>query len=92
MIIIESYKIFKDSVESKFNVKINNNIFILTLPSNPLVDIDILKLHNQEERESIITIQKIIDNKLYSKKTIKQLISFKKWIYQNCINFNQINL
>lgn len=92
MIIIQSYEIIKNSVQSKFKISINNNFYYLTIPSNPLVDIDILKLHKVDKKESLIIIQNIIKNKLYSKETLEQLILFKKWIYENCLNLNQLSL
>jgi hypothetical protein len=92
MIIIESYEIIKDSVQSKFKISINNNNYFLIIPLNPLIDVDILKLHKVDEKESLIIIKNIIKNKLYSKETLEKLILFKNWIYNNCLNFSQLSL
>jgi len=64
----------------------------LIIPSNPLIDVDILKLHKIDKKDSLIIVQNIIKNKLYSTETLEQLVLFKNWIYKNCINFNQLSL
>tara|TARA_B110000008_G_C16486587_1_gene370368 strand:- start:239 stop:526 length:288 start_codon:yes stop_codon:yes gene_type:complete len=95
MIIINSYQILNETVESKFNITVSlkqEKNYCLIIPSNPIADIDILKLHKQDIKDSLIQIKYIINNKLYSDKTLEKLNDFNKWIYKNCLNINEISI
>tara|TARA_B100000674_G_C37275368_1_gene660807 strand:- start:269 stop:547 length:279 start_codon:yes stop_codon:yes gene_type:complete len=92
MIIINSYEILNETVESKFNVTVNNKNYCLIIPSNPIADIDILKLHQLDIKNTIIQLKNIINNKLYSDKTLEKLNDFNKWLYKNFFSFNEISI
>jgi hypothetical protein len=95
MIIINSYQILNETVESKFNITVSlkkPKNYCLIIPSNPIADIDILKLHKQDIKISLIQIKNIINKKLYSDKTLEKLNDFNKWIYKNCLNINEISI
>ena len=86
------YEILNDTVESKFNMTVNNKKYCLIIPSNPIADIDILKLHQLDIKNTIIQLKNIIDNKLYSNKTLEKLNDFNKWLYKNFFNYNEISI
>ncbi len=90
---IIKYELIEETVNSSFTFKlIKDNLFkiyILKIPSNPLVDIDILHLHNKHLFDVINKLNKIIKNKYYSYKTLHSLQKFTNWLINN-INNNEL--
>ena len=91
MIIIESYEILNETVESKFNISVHKKNYCLIIPSNPIADIDILKLHKINIENTLIKLKFIINNQLYSNKTLEKLNNFIKWLHKNFFNYNEIS-
>lgn len=81
---IKKYEFKKESVESLYNLLISNINYNLVLPSNPIVDIEILKLHDKNLTEVIEILDNIISKKKFSYKTSVELIKLK----QQIINLN----
>ena len=84
---IIEYKILNDTVESffKFQVFYRNNstndcIYNLKIPSNPLVDIDILNLHEKDTTDVLERIKYLVNKKRYSYKTNLALELFITWL------------
>jgi len=84
---IIKYNILNETVESSFvfqlyikNESNQNCIYNLKLPSNPLVDIDILHLHGTDIYTTIDRIKYIINKKRYSYKTNNALKLFLNWL------------
>ena len=87
---ILKYEYKKETVESYFKISINNNDYELVYPSNPLVDVDILKLNNMEISTVIHKLNKIKNDTL----SIKTKSSFELFltniITKITINENQL--
>ena len=81
---IKKYEFKKESVESLYDLLISNINYNLVLPANPIVDIEILKLHDKNLKEVIKILDNIILKKKYSYKTSIELIKLK----QQIINLN----
>ena len=84
-LLISSYKLVKESVESEFKITLdifkNNDIhFILKYPSNPILDCQIINLHEQPLQKIIIKIHKLIEEDEFGISTRIQLLQFKNWI------------
>ena len=81
---IKGYAQVYSSVESHFIFIMEiNGISIeynLKIPTNPLVECDLLKLHEKEINKVREVIINIISKKKYSNKTILKLLEFKTWI------------
>jgi len=83
-LIISNYQLVKDSVESEFkitfNIFKNNDIhFVLKYPSNPILDCQIINLHEQPIQHVIIRIHKLIEDDEFGISSRIQLIQFKNW-------------
>ena len=83
-LIISNYQLVKDSVESEFkitfNIFKNNDIhFVLKYPSNPILDCQIINLHEQPIQLVIIRIHKLIEDDEFGISSRIQLIQFKNW-------------
>ena len=91
---IIKYELIEQTVKSSFTFRlINNNsikIYILEIPSNPLVDIDILHLNNKHLVDIINKLNKIIKNGDYSYKTSLSLQKFLDWIIKNINSNNEL--
>lgn len=84
-LIISSYQLLKESVESEFKITFdifkNNDIhFVLKYPSNPILDCQIINLHEQPIQKVIIKIHKLIEEDEFGISSRVQLIQFKNWI------------
>lgn len=91
---IINYSINKNTIEScfTFNLIINNNTYYyeLNLPSNPILDIEILKLIELNLNDKILVLKKLVKNKDYSFKSSKSLTNFVLWIENNIKTINVI--
>ena len=87
---ITKYFLDKETFESCFifEYKINKDLYIYNLkyPSNPLIDIEILKLVELDFSFKIDKLKKIIKGKEYSFKSIKLLTDFILWIEEKMSN------
>tara|TARA_B100000900_G_C20392961_1_gene639399 strand:+ start:339 stop:650 length:312 start_codon:yes stop_codon:yes gene_type:complete len=84
-LIISSYQLLKESVESEFKITFdifkNNDIqFVLKYPSNPILDCQIINLHEQPIQQAIIKIHKLIEEDEFGISSRVQLIQLKNWI------------
>ena len=84
-LIISSYQLLKESVESEFkltfNIIQNNGIYYtLKYPSNPILDCEIINLHEQSLQQVVIKLLKIIEEDEFGISTRIELIQFKNWI------------
>lgn len=84
-LIISGYKLVKESVESEFKITLdifkNNDIhFLLKYPSNPILDCQIINLHEQPLQQIILKIHKLIEEDEFGISTRIQLVQFKNWI------------
>lgn len=81
---IINYTIDESTIESCFifSLRLDKNLFNykLNLPSNPVLDIEILRLTELEFNEKILKLKKIIKNKEYSFKSLKSLTKFVMWL------------
>ena len=62
-LIISSYRLVKESVESEFKITLdvfkNSDIhFILKYPSNPILDCQIINLHEQSIQQTLLKLHK----------------------------------
>lgn len=73
---ILKYEYKKETIESYFKISINNNNYELVYPSNPLVDVDVLKLNNMELSTVIHKLNKIKNDTL----SIKTKSSFELFL------------
>lgn len=73
---ILKYEYKKDTIESYFKINVGNNNYELVYPSNPLVDVDILKLNNMEISTVIYKLNKIKNDTL----SIKTKSSFELFL------------
>ena len=84
-LIISSYQLLKESVESEFkltfNIIQNSGIcYNLKYPSNPILDCEIINLHDQPLQQVVIKLLKIIEEDEFGISTRIELIQFKNWI------------
>lgn len=84
-LIISSYQLLKESVESEFkltfNIIQNSGIcYTLKYPSNPILDCEIINLHEQPLQQVVIKLLKIIEEDEFGISTRIELIQFKNWI------------
>ena len=68
-----------------FNFNVNNKIIPLSFDSNPLLEVEILELHQQLLSSFLNKIQNIIQNESYNYKTLKSLQDFYN-IFNNKLN------
>ena len=91
---ITNYSINETTIEScfKFNLIFNNinYIYELNLPSNPILDIEILRLTELNLNNKILVLKKLVKNKDYSFKSSKSLTNFILWIENIIKNTNVI--
>ena len=96
---INKYNIDNKTVESCFifeikNLSNNNNlIYNLKLPSNPLVDIEILQLQELSFEDKIGKLKMFVKKKEFSYKTGESLSKFILWIeeiLQTCLELHNI--
>ena len=96
---INKYNIDNKTVESCFifeikNLNNNNNlIYNLKLPSNPLVDIEILELQELSFEDKITKLKMLVKKKEFSYKTSESINKFILWIeeiLQNCLELHNI--
>lgn len=72
---ITKYELLKETVESSVYIDILNNnskvaSYNLKYPSNPFLDIDILKFNDTNLNDVLKKIKKILKNKKYSHKSL----------------------
>ena len=81
---IKGYTSDNNTIESHFLFVIeydNNNIqYKLIIPTNPLIECDLLKLHLQDINKVRKVLIKLITKKEYSCKTTDKLLLFLNWI------------
>ena len=81
---IKGYMSDNNTIESHFLFVIeydNNNIqYNLNIPTNPLIECDLLKLHLQDINKVRKVLIKLITKKEYSCKTTNKLLLFLNWI------------
>ena len=81
---IINYTIDESTIESCFifSLELDKNLFNykLNLPSNPFLDIEILRLTELEFNDKILKLKKIVKNKEYSFKSLNSLTNFIIWI------------
>lgn len=69
--------------KSSFTLSLNNQNYILSFNSNPLLEVEIINLHNKNINDIFIFLKKILINKEYDYKTLQDI----KILY-NLINKN----
>jgi len=66
--------------KSSFTLSINNQNYILSFSSNPLLEVEIINLHRKSINDLYILFEKIIKNEEYDYHTLKNLKEFFKII------------
>jgi hypothetical protein len=84
-LIISSYQLLKESVESEFKLTFNiiqssGVSYNLKYPSNPILDCQIINLHDQPLQQVVIKLLKLIEEDEFGFSTRIELIQFKNWI------------
>lgn len=84
-LVILSYNLLKDSVESEFKISFNiiqnSGIeYILRYPSNPILDCQFVNFDQQPINIVVFKILKLIEEDEYGINTRIELIKFKNWI------------
>ena len=84
-LIISSYQLLKESVESEFkltfNIIQNTGVnYTLKYPSNPILDCEIINFHDQPLQQVVIKLLKLIEEDEFGISTRIELIQFKNWI------------
>lgn len=84
-LIITKYNLLKQTVESEFNCTLdifkNTGInFVLKYPSNPILDCQIIDLHEEPITNVIANLNRIINEDEYGINSRVQLIQFRSWI------------
>jgi hypothetical protein len=74
------FEILKDVIQTKIVFDVEDKFFQILIPSNPLVEIDLLKLNNSNINIVKNSLQKIINNKTYSYKTNLELTNLLNWL------------
>ena len=93
---IIKYEFLKDTIITNITFKLSYNdlniLYILSFPSNPICEIELLYLNKKDINKIIIKLQKIISNKDYSYKTIEGINKLQQWILINLYPSHEINL
>ena len=84
------FEILKDVIQTKIVFEVNEKYFQIMIPTNPLVEIDLLKLNNNNINFVKNNLEKIINKKIYSYKTNLELINLLNWL--NTINLALVNI
>jgi hypothetical protein len=84
------FEILKDIIQTKIIFEVENKYFQILIPTNPLIEIDLLKLNNFNITIVKNSLQKIINNKTYSYKTNLELTNLLNWL--NTINVSLVNI
>ena len=82
---ITSYNLLKDSVESEFIMSLsvikNDTVFYkLKYPSNPILDCQIINLHDQPLKIVIEKIHSLIEEDEFGLQSRIELIQLKNWL------------
>jgi len=92
---IGHYEFVKENVTSSYIFHLLSancsSTYNLQIPSNPLVDIEILKFNNNKYDDLNRKINHIIKSKKYCYKTTEELKNFLVWINSK-INLNTVHL
>lgn len=96
-LIISNYNLLKDSVESEFTISFNmienqNIKYILKYPSNPILDCQIINLHEKPIELAIQKIILLIEEDEFGLQSRIELIQFKNWISKIIALFLSKNL
>ena len=95
-IYIAQYEFIKEEIRSSFIIHLEYNqissTYNLCIPSNPLLDIEILKLFKKDFKKIMNKLDNIINEKTYSKTTIEDINKFKQWILLKINSGNNLNL
>ena len=96
---IDQYEFIENEILSSFIFHLEYNqvssAYNLQIPSNPLIDIDILKLVKNSDNDIskvIKNLNKIINSNKYSNETISEIKNLKQWIIQKLDNSTNIVL
>ena len=93
---IAQYEFMKEEIQSSFIFHLEFNhissTYNLRIPSNPLLDIEILKLFKNDFLKIMMKLDKIINEKTYSKITLEEINKFKQWILLKINSENNLNL
>jgi hypothetical protein len=93
---IIKYEFLKDTIITNITFKLSYNdlniLYILSFPSNPICEIELLYLNKKDINKIITKLQKIISNKDYSYKTIEGINKLQQWILINLYPSHEINL
>jgi len=84
------FEILKDVIQTKIVFEVNEKYFQIMIPTNPLVEIDLLKLNNYNINFVKNNLEKIINKKIYSYKTNLELTNLLNWL--NTINISLVNI
>tara|TARA_B100001287_G_C22291878_1_gene348727 strand:+ start:68 stop:343 length:276 start_codon:yes stop_codon:yes gene_type:complete len=78
---ITNYEFLKDQIVTNITYKLSFNdldvLYLLSIPSNPICEIDLLNLNKKDINK---IIKKLISNKDYSHKTTEAIKKLYQWI------------
>jgi hypothetical protein len=93
---ITDYEFLKDQIVTNITYKLSFNdlnvLYILSIPSNPICEIELLNLNKKHINKIIKKLQKIITNKDYSYKTTESIKKIYDWILINLSPTYELNL
>lgn len=93
---ITNYEFLKDKIVTNITYKLSFNdlnvLYILSIPSNPICEIDLLNLNKKNINKIIKKLQKMIANKDYSYKTTEAINKLYQWILINLMPNYEINI
>jgi len=84
-LIISNYRLLRETIESEYKITFdvfkNCDIhFILRYPSNPILDCQVVNLHEESIRVVLTKIQNLIEEDEFGIVCRIQLIQFRDWI------------
>lgn len=93
---ITNYEFLKDQIVTNITYKLTFNdlnvLYLLSIPSNPICEIDLLNLNKKDINKVIKKLEKMIANKDYSNNTTEAIKKLYQWILINLIPSFEINL
>ena len=84
-LIISNYRLLRETIESEYKITLdlfkNCDIhFILRYPSNPILDCQVVNLHEESIRVVLTKIQNLIEEDEFGIVCRIQLIQFRDWV------------
>jgi len=69
--------------KSSFTIFIQNQNYILSFDSNPILEVEIINLHKKNINDLFILLEKILINKEYDYKTLEEIKNLYNLINKN---------